>query len=257
MTIPRLPNHQAWLRSFHDADPGAVTLVCFPHAGGSASFYFPLSRALSPVAAVRPVQYPGRQDRRREPNIDTIAGLADRVFTALAETVSGPIALFGHSMGAVLAYEVALRLRRAGHEGPRVLFVSGRRAPSRYRPENVHRGTDEQVLAVLSGLRGTGGDLLADEEVARMILPAVRSDYRAIETYRHDPTDRLDCPITVLTGADDPLTTLDEAHDWRRHTTGTVRVRVFPGGHFFLVPEADAVIEEVRVGLARLPASHG
>jgi surfactin synthase thioesterase subunit len=257
VSTPRLSDRDAWLRGYHESDPGAVTLVCFPHAGGSASFFFALSSALAPAVAVRAVQYPGRQDRHREPCVDSIAGLADRISAALLEEVTGPLALFGHSMGAVLGYEVALRLCRAGHPGPRLLFASGRRAPSRYRPEYVHRGTDDQVLAVLRALDGTGDGLLADEEVARMILPAVRGDYRAIETYRHDPSDRLSCPVTVLTGADDPLTTLDEAQDWQRHTTGPTQVRVYPGGHFFLVPQAAAVIGEVRAGLSGLTLTGG
>ena len=134
MTTPRPIGPQSWIRSSsHPLNPDAVNLVCLPHAGGSASFFFPLSRALAPRVAVRAVQYPGRQERYRESNIDSVPALADEIFGALAATVTGPVALFGHSMGAVLAYEVALRMRRAGLAEPLLLFASGRRAPSRYR----------------------------------------------------------------------------------------------------------------------------
>lgn len=246
-----------WIRTYHPAAPGAATLVCLPHAGGSASYFFPLSRALAPDVAVAAVQYPGRQDRRHEPLVDTVAELADRVAEALALTVDGPLALFGHSMGAVIGYEVALRMQRAGRPAPLALFASGRRAPSHYRDEDVHRGDDARILSVLRGLSGTHDDLLADEEVARLVLPAVRSDYRAVETYRHDPAALLTCPITVLTGVDDPMTTLGEAYGWRRHSLGPVEVLTFPGGHFFLAEQAPAVIDVIRARLAAYAVTAG
>ncbi|WP_155370894.1 thioesterase II family protein [Catellatospora vulcania] len=238
-----------WIRTFHPAAPGAVTLVCLPHAGGAASFWFPLSRALAPGVAVAAVQYPGRQDRHREPLISELGVLADRVAEAVAASVPGPLALFGHSMGAVVGYEVALRLRAAGRPDPVMLFASGRRAPSCYRAEDVHRGDDNRILSVLRELAGTHADLLANEEVTRLVLPSVRSDYQAVETYRHDPAASLTCPVTVLTGSADPLTSAAEAVGWQRHTTGPVEVLTFPGGHFFLVDHAQAVVDEVHARL--------
>jgi surfactin synthase thioesterase subunit len=251
MTSPSATGSQDWIRSSpHPTEPGAVNLVCLPHAGGSASFFFPLSRALAPQVTVLAVQYPGRQERYREPNIDSVPLLVDQIFDALVDTVTGPLALFGHSMGAVLAYEVALRLQRARLPEPLVLIASGRRAPSRYREENVHKRTDEQIMALMGALSGTGGDLLADDGMMRHILPAVRSDFRAVETYRHDPEARLTCPITVLTGTADPLTSLAEADGWREHTSGPVEVRTFPGGHFFLAEQAASVTSAIRAALA-------
>jgi surfactin synthase thioesterase subunit len=248
MTRPTGP--EAWIRTFHPAAPDATALVCLPHAGGSASFFFPLSRALAPSVAVLAVQYPGRGDRYREPNLSSVPELADHIFAAVTAVTAGPVAFFGHSMGAVLGYEVALRMQRAGRPDPILLFASGRRAPSHYRDENVHRGDDARVVAELRRLSGTHADMFADAELMRLILPAVRSDYQAIETYRHDPRARLSCPITVLTGTADPMTTLAEAHGWRQHSTGPVDVQVFPGDHFFLVDQAAAVTDAIRAGLA-------
>ncbi|SCF06792.1 thioesterase II family protein [Micromonospora chokoriensis] len=232
-----------WLRRFHPAAEDAVRLVCLPHAGGSASFFFPMSRALAPHVQVLAVQYPGRQDRRREEHVADLHQLADQVFGALAAAPQQPTALFGHSLGAVVAYEVALRMRDAGLPDPVRLFASARRAPSRYRDERVHRLGDAEIIDELRRLSGTHAATLADPELIQLILPAVRSDYQAIETYRHRPDAVLDCPVTVLTGADDPVVSAAEADDWRRHTTGEVEVRTFTGGHFFLVDHAPAVIE--------------
>jgi surfactin synthase thioesterase subunit len=239
-----------WLRRFHSADEDAVRLVCLPHAGGSASFFFPMSRALAPHVQVLAVQYPGRQDRRREDNVADLHHLADEVFAALAATPPRPLALFGHSLGAVVGYEVALRMRAAGRPDPVRLFASARRAPSRYRDERVHQLGDAEIVHELRRLSGTHAATLADPDLIKLILPAVRSDYRAIETYRHRSDALLDCPVTVLTGADDPVVSAGEADDWRQHTTGEVEIHTFPGGHFFLVDHAPAVIDLLSRSLA-------
>ncbi|WP_432154156.1 thioesterase II family protein [Streptomyces tricolor] len=233
---------EKWVSVFRPSPDSAVRLVCLPHAGGSASFFFPVATALAPTVEVLAVQYPGRQTRRHEPGIDNIPEYADQIFAALRHLDDQPLALFGHSMGAVLAYEVALRMRDAQLPSPVRLFASGRRAPSRYRDERVHAATDEDVLAELRTLSGPNQAILADPEVLAMFLPAIRSDYTAIESYRHDPGRLLDCPVTVLTGDADPRTTLDEAHAWAEHTTGPTDVHVFPGGHFFHVERSAEVI---------------
>lgn len=233
---------EKWISVFRPLPQSEVRLVCLPHAGGSASFFFPVATALAPAVEVLAVQYPGRQVRRNDPGIDNIPQYADEIFEALRGHVDGrPLALFGHSMGAVLAYEVALRMQQAQLPAPVRLFASGRRAPSCYRDENVHSGTDEEVLAELRKLSGPNSAALADPELLAMFLPAIRSDYTAIETYRHDPDRRLDCPVTVLTGDSDPRTSLDEAGAWEKHTTGPTEMEVFPGGHFFHVEHSAQV----------------
>ncbi|MFD9076601.1 thioesterase II family protein [Streptomyces lasiicapitis] len=230
-----------WLRSYHPTPDAAARLVCFPHAGGSASFYFPVSAALSQVADVVAVQYPGRQDRHTEKGIETIAEMADRIADVLRPDTSLPLTFFGHSMGAVLAFEVARRLERTGR-APAHVFASGRRAPSSHRPENVHQRDDDGVIAEMRKLSGTDPRILGDDEVLRMVLPAIRSDYTAIENYRAEPGAQIGSPITVLVGDDDPRTTLDEACAWEPHTLGTFDMKVFPGGHFYLTDNAPDVI---------------
>jgi pyochelin biosynthesis protein PchC len=254
---------ETWVRRLRPAAPARtadvsttevstaeVSLVCLPHAGGSASFFFPLASAMPPAVEVFAVQYPGRQDRRADRALEDIGELADRIataVTALAERTDRPFALFGHSMGAVLGYEVAARLEAAGGPAPAVLFASGRRAPSRPRTEvaPVHLRSDAGIVAEINTLNGTDQRLLADAELLRMILPAIRSDYRAIETYRHRPGVSLRCPVAVFTGDADPHTTVEEAHAWSEHTTGRCTVRVFPGGHFFLTGVLPEIVQAV------------
>lgn len=232
-----------WLRRYHPAPEAGLELVCFPHAGGSATFYQPVARALSPEIDVSVVQYPGRQDRHDEPGVDDIRTLADRIVAVLRPPADRPVAFFGHSMGAVLAFEVARRWQGRGH-GLGALFASGRRAPSTSRPEErVHLLDDAGLIAEIRALNGTDARIFDEAELLRMILPALRSDYRAIETYRYADGPPLDCPIVALVGADDPHTTLAEARAWARHTSSDFDLRVFPGGHFYLVEQAPAVTE--------------
>jgi pyochelin biosynthesis protein PchC len=246
---------ETWIRRYHPAPNSPVQLLCFPHAGGSASFYFPVSAALTPTIGVAALQYPGRQDRRGEPNIDSVPALADAIFEVVRPLAERPLAFFGHSMGAVLAYEVALRLEEDGAAPLVQLFVSGRRAPSRHRPETVHQRGDAGIIAELRRLSGTDSGLLSDPETLEMILPAIRSDYRAIETYRDVPGRSVSCPIHAIIGDDDPRVTVEEAKAWADHGTGPFDLHVYPGGHFYLIDQSREVIRLVSDELtARRPA---
>ncbi|MFI8091855.1 thioesterase II family protein [Streptomyces sp. NPDC086080] len=235
-----------WIRRYFPSADAAVQLVCLPHAGGSAPFYRPVAQALSPRVEVLAVQYPGRQDRRHEPMIDDLGVLADRVCEAVAAAVDRPFALFGHSMGATLAFETASRLE-GRQMFPMRVFASGRRAPSRVRDERVHLRDDDGMVAELRALSGTDQRIFGDEEILRMVLPAIRNDYRAAETYRYTPGPRLRCPITALTGDSDPKASHEEVDAWRAHTAAAFELKTYPGGHFYLVdhvPEVLRVIDE-------------
>ncbi|GAA4338004.1 alpha/beta fold hydrolase [Streptomyces venetus] len=239
-----------WIRRFFPNPDAPVHLVCLPHAGGSASFFRPVAQALTPEVEVLAVQYPGRQDRHQEPMIDTIGALADHVSRAVTRAVDRPFALFGHSMGATLAFEVAVRLEQAGRFAER-LFVSGRRAPSCRRDERVHQRDDAGIIAELRGLSGTDQRVFGDDDLMRMVLPAVRNDYRAAETYVCATDHRLSSPVTALTGDGDPKASHDEVRAWRAHTTGDFEMVTYPGGHFFLVDHAPDVIRVIDERLTR------
>ncbi|WP_410658213.1 thioesterase II family protein [Amycolatopsis sp. lyj-112] len=233
-----------WVRRFHPADDAAYRVVCLPHAGGSASYFFPVSKTLSRVADVLAIQYPGRQDRRTEKGIDTIAGLADRVAEALRPWLDRPTVLFGHSMGATLGFEVARRLESAGTK-PHALFVSGRVAPTRARDETVHLRDDAGLIAAVKALGGTDSQVFEDEAVLEMVLPSIRTDYTAAETYRYEPGPLLETPIHAHVGDDDPKATVDEVRDWRERTSGRFTLTTYPGGHFYLTTHAAAVIQSI------------
>ncbi|GGZ23632.1 thioesterase [Streptomyces nitrosporeus] len=242
--MPVTPADTPWLRRFHTADDGALRLFCFPHAGGNASYFFPLSTLLAPRTEMLTVQYPGRQERFNEPRIESMTELADIIAAELTGWTRVPFALFGHSMGATLAFEVACRLRANGAE-PSALFVSGRRAPSIPAPGSVHLATDEELVADIRLLGGTESRMLDNAELLAAILPAVRSDYVATETYRYQGADPLRCPVTAFIGDADPRVDTVQAEAWARHTTGRFQLHTFSGGHFFLARHFDALAESI------------
>jgi surfactin synthase thioesterase subunit len=230
-----------WIRRYRPSPDSGVRLVCFPYAGGSATFFHPVAMSLAPVADVVALQYPGRQDRFREPCITDLGVLADRLAEQITALSEKPTVLFGHSMGAALAFETAVRLEAAGTNPPRAVVASGRRAPSVHRAEHVHERDDDGIIAELRALDGTDSAVFGDEELLRLALPAIRGDYTAVETYTCPADRRLHCGITVLTGDSDPRTTPEEAGAWQTHTLGPFDLRVFGGGHFFLTDHRAAV----------------
>jgi pyochelin biosynthetic protein PchC len=236
----------AWIRRLQ---PSATDrrIVCFPHAGGAATAYMPLAQALAGTADVVALQYPGRQERRGEPCLDDVDTLVAAIVDELDGWLDRPFALFGHSMGAIVAFEVARRLEHP----PLGLLASGRRAPSTVRHERVHLGGDPSLLQEVRRLGGTPAVLLDDEDVQEMMLPALRGDYKAIETYRWQPGPPLAIPIWALIGDADPLTTPAEAAAWEEHTTAGFALHTFPGRHFYVVDQVPAVaslIAEVLAG---------
>ncbi|MFJ4778922.1 thioesterase II family protein [Streptomyces sp. NPDC088762] len=237
-----------WFRRFapvgeeHRAGRGGVRLFCFPHAGGAASSFIPLSRELAESVDVLAAQYPGRQDRLREEPVADIGRLADALADAvLGESGEEPYAFFGHSMGAVLAYETARRIVRRRVAAPVRLFLSGRGAPAAAPGPRDRLRTDADIIATIRSLGGTAPKAVEDPELRAMVMPALRADYRATGAYAWEPGEPLGIPFTVLIGDSDPVVSVAEADAWRDFTTAPVRKKVFAGGHFYL----DSHIEDV------------
>ncbi|MFF8771807.1 thioesterase II family protein [Kitasatospora sp. NPDC015120] len=241
---------RSWLRSFDTAAGGGTRLVALPHAGGSASAFRFLSQALAPDLPVVAVQYPGRQDRFDEPAVTDLHRLADLVVRALEPHLDEPLALFGHSMGASIAFETALRLERLGI-APAALIVSSRTAPGigLGRPDLVHELGDTELLAELQAFGAVGPLITEDRELLRYTLELVRADYRAVESYRPVPGSRVHCPVSVLLGTRDPRVSRAQGAAWQDWSAREIALHLFEGGHFFLEDHADAVTALVRAAL--------
>jgi pyochelin biosynthetic protein PchC len=243
-----------WLRRFAPRPDAKLQLVCFPHAGGSAAAYREWAAALPDQIEAVAVQYPGRSDRYAERPYTTMAGLADAAADALAGLARHPYAVFGHSMGAAVAYETILRLRSTGHAEPARLVVSGREAPQHSHHGTVHLHGVPALLAELARLGGTPVELLRNPEMRDLMLSTMAADCQLVETYRPTPAEQpLRCPITAMVGDRDPVVTTSEAADWTTITSGTFDLTVFPGEHFYLVPQRRQVLQHLAE-LLRSPA---
>ena len=252
---PRDHASAVWLRRLAPAPQPWVRLVCFPHAGGTAAFFRSWHDVLPADIELYAVQYPGRLDRVTDPCVRDMDLVAGPVAAAIRSLSDRPLALFGHSLGAVIAYEVTRRLPARPRPAVARLFVSGRPAPDRQRSGTKHLASDEALWAELARLGGTAPDVLADGEIRRAFLPALRSDYCLSETYRPRPGPPLECPVTVLLGDRDPEVDLAEAASWANFTRAELSVRTFPGEHFYLTACLPEVVREIHNQLTEsLPA---
>lgn len=218
------PNPQAYLRLF-----------CLPYAGGAASIYREWSLLLPQTIEVWPIQLPGRESRIRESSINRVTPLVEAITSALIPYLDKPFAIWGHSMGALLAFEVVRQLRRENHKEPVHLFVSAHRAPQR--PNLfplIHQLPDVEFVRELRQLNGTPDEVLQHEELMELLLPVLRNDFTLVETYSYKEEPPLNCSLSAFGGLQDHKVHSDEVKAWAEQTKNTFRVRMFPGDHFFL-----------------------
>jgi surfactin synthase thioesterase subunit len=223
----------------------------FPHAGGSVDFYRPFSKAFTTDVKRIAIQYPGKSQGSDVTPITSIPALADDVYQMLA-TADDPdtrVALFGHSMGALVAFEVALRFESAGNPIA-ALFVSACGAPGHMGYEYFRTRSDDELLKMLGDLTATTPGMLNEQFVAT-ILPTLHS-YKAIANYTEPTGSSMSSPIHAFAGSDDPIVEPPSVSAWSDFTTSEFTERTFPGDHFFLTANAQEVAKDVETVFARV-----
>src|SRR4051812_16293843 len=239
-----------WLAERPEA---STRLICFPHAGGSAAIYRPWSSRLAASTEVLAVQPPGRGPLEADPPCDGVPGLVARVAPEVAVLADKPVALFGHSMGALLAFEVARCLRRVHGVTPLCLLASGFPAPHLHRPTTtIHELPSPRFWDEIRQLGGTPRAVLANDELRRVVEPALRADFGALERYAYADEPPLDCPIVAYRGRDDATVTHERLAAWREQTTAEFCIADLPGDHFSLLQDREVMPEVIAWELKRL-----
>jgi surfactin synthase thioesterase subunit len=234
-----------WIRQFHaPSSPNNPPLLVFPHAGAGASAYRAFSKVLSARFDVLVFQYPGRQDRAAEALLASVPGIAAGAFDEFSTSDRRrgvPIVTFGHSMGALVAFEF-VRIAEARGVAVRQLNVSAAVAPCHVATKPNHPTGDDDILNHLAALEGTDSDVFANRDLMTLALPVIKADYRAFDAYVCADDVTVAAPIHAMGGDQDPIVTLGDLYGWGKHTS-TVEVTMFDGGHFYLNDHMDAVAD--------------
>ncbi|MGW3204489.1 thioesterase II family protein [Streptomyces sp. NPDC001135] len=245
-----LGTESIWLRRHATAAPPRLRLLCLPHAGGSAGFFHDWGRAFGDDVEVLAARYPGRQERIAEDPCDTVEELADALADELRPLLDAPLAVFGHSMGASVGYELALRLQARHRVTPALLMVSCRKPPHLLTPRTAALADDTALVAEVRRLGGTDAALLDDPDLRELVLPALRADFAAVARYTARPGIPLDCPVAGYLGSGDPDITADEMAGWADVAPKGFDLTELPGGHFYLTAQRDALVADLRARLA-------
>lgn len=244
-----------WFPYNKKPDPQApARLFCFPHAGAGASTFRPWMKAMGAPLEVWPAQPPAHESRFVEPACRDVPALAASAVAALLPVLDRPCALFGHSLGALVAFEVARQLEAAGRP-VEALFVSAHTAPHLPPVETIGQLSDAAFVARLKALNGMPDEVLAHKELLELVLPTLREDIRIAEAYRVPAQTRLRTPLRVFGGAEDQTCPASALSAWGELSTRFLGERVFPGDHFYLRPQEAAVLAAIRDEVAALRAT--
>lgn len=234
-----------WYRKRTLDSPAKLRLICLPHAGGGGAVYYRWARHFPESIGVVPIELPGRDSRMDESPCEDLVELAAELAHALLDvTHDRPFAIFGHSMGAAIGFEVARRLQIDHRREPTHLFVSACRAPRTAKVgDPLHALDTDLMIDRLLDRYGTRHHTTPDElSLMRFLAPTLRADLKMMETYLYQTESLLQCPITALGGTSDPGVVRHQLEAWRGETSAAFSCRLFSGGHFYLRDQEMAVV---------------
>lgn len=251
MTGASTPN--SWIMYRKPRPQARLRLFCFPYAGGGASVYRTWGDDLPQAVEVCPVQLPGRESRMSERGFTKIDDLIPALITALTPFFDQPFALFGHSMGSLIAFELARALRQRGGPQPLHLFASGHRAPQV--PDDdppIYNLPDQEFIEELRQFNGTPEQVLQNAELMTLLMPVLRADFELVGTYHLAEQPPLSIPISAFGGTEDHEVSSESLAAWQEQTTGPFIQRMYRGGHFFVHSAREPLLRDVSTDLTRL-----
>lgn len=218
-----------------------MRILFFPYACGGASIYRTWSQFFPSEIEVIPVQLPGRENRISEKPYSSLTELTDHLFESFKPLYDKPIALFGHSMGSLISYELSKRMQQSGII-PVHLFVSAHGAPDKSRHDtNDHLLSNDELINKLRKLSFTPEPVLQNKDLMQLLLPMIRADFALIETYQFKDGPLLECPLTIFGGTNDKEVSLSELDDWKYHTNDDFSKEIISGDHFFIHENASYI----------------
>jgi medium-chain acyl-[acyl-carrier-protein] hydrolase len=248
VSIPKAsrPLRNPWILDGSITVPPLLSLFCFPSAGAGASVFRSWMRRFPRGRHVCAIQLPGREERANEPALTDMEKLSEQVEQEVRPYTRRPFAFFGHSMGAILAFEVARRLQKTAAATPEILIVTACPAPQLERDEvQSHQLDDSELRMELKKLEGTPAEILEDSELMQSLLPQIRADFQVVQTYKYCSGERLRCPILAIAGADDQEVSEAEMNAWRVQTSRDFFFCVLPGNHFLPINSPESVISTI------------
>ncbi len=228
--------------------PTTRRLFCLPHAGGGVSTYSQWWRSLPPDVEVLGVQLPGREARVAEPPLQSIAAMVATALPAIVSTSDQPYAIFGHSMGGLVAYELAIALQHLTHcRAPGALFISARRAPDVPEPPPSLAALPDEAFLAAVGARygGVAPEVLEEPELLELLVPMLRADVRAVEDYVPLAGGAVHCPVHVFGGTHDRHPQPAELREWQRWVDDPIQIRLFDGDHFYIKTHQAGITEAI------------
>ncbi len=242
-----------WIASSSLNPRARLRLFCFPHSGAGASTFYPWRDRLPGGVDLCPVQLPGRETRLTEPPFTRLTPLVRAAAEALRPYMDRPFAFFGHSLGALVSFELARYLRRQGGPFPLHLFVSGHQAPQLPRRDPpIYNLPEPAFVEKLRQMNGMPEEVLQHDELRELLLPILRADFEVYDTYVYEPDVPLECPISAYGGLRDRYVSREDLEAWREQTSGAFTVRMFPGDHFYLNTDRPLLLRVLAQELMKL-----
>lgn len=240
-------NSSKWTMAFKPNPQARMRLFCIPYAGAGASLYRDWHASIRDDVEVVGIQLPGRESRFSEPHLRSIDAIVEQLIPVISSYSDKPFVLFGHSMGALVGFELTRAFQRLRGLAPRHLIVSGTRAPFCPRgDEPIHQLDDDAFLEKIRCFNGTPKSLLQDADLMKLFTPLLRADFGVAETYQYEDRGPIWCPVTVLGGDEDEGVRLEDLHAWSRVCRSSCDQHVFRGDHFFIHKHKTAVIDLVN-----------